>query len=48
MNLEHVKNRDFGKSASHLMPSRRLLGCTPKGVQAAGEMLRVANNLQRG
>jgi len=28
--------------------SRLLFICTAKGVQAAGEMLRIANNLQRG
>jgi hypothetical protein len=28
--------------------SRLLFICTAKGVQAADEMLRIANNLQRG
>jgi hypothetical protein len=30
------------------MIHRLLFICTPKGVQAADEMLRIANNLQRG
>ncbi|HEY6326526.1 MAG TPA: hypothetical protein VIW73_08480 [Candidatus Cybelea sp.] len=39
---------DAGESASRSTQFRMLLPCTAKGVQAADEMLRIANNLQRG
>lgn len=48
MRFEGAKVPDSGESASRLMPFRRLFVCTPKGVQAADEMLRIANKLQRG
>ena len=48
MDFEAVKVPDSGESTSRLMPFRLLFVCTPKGVQAADEMLSIANNLQRG
>lgn len=35
-------------SAAFKKSSRRLFICIAKGVQAADEMLRIGNNLQRG
>jgi hypothetical protein len=48
MDFEGAKVPDSGESISRLMPFRRLFACTPKGIQAADEMLRIVNNLQRG
>ncbi len=48
MGFECAKVPDSGESTSRLMPFRRLFVCTPKSVQAAGEKLRIADNLQRG
>jgi hypothetical protein len=48
MGFESAKVPDSGESASRLIPFRLLFVCAPKGVQAADEMLRIADNLQRG
>jgi hypothetical protein len=48
MDSESAGFLDAGEGASRFMNVRPLFVCTPKGVQAADEMLRIANNLQRG
>lgn len=48
MDSEGAKFPDAGESTSRLTKLRLLFVCTPKGVQAADEILRIANSLQRG
>jgi hypothetical protein len=47
MDSESAGFLDAGEGTSR-MNVRPLFVRTPKGVQAADEMLRIANNLQRG
>jgi hypothetical protein len=48
MDSESAGFLDAGEGTSRFMNVRLLFVCTPKGVQAIDEMLRIANNLQRG
>jgi hypothetical protein len=48
MDSESAGFLDAGDGTSRFMNVRPLFVCTPKGARAADEMLRIANNLQRG